>query len=91
MPAQDRELWKQTAIFLSGVLLTALVALFTVSGGNVSATEVRTMIQNESPYVEDRAVIRGMADAVLRVESRLRDVEREVSVIRGNLERADRE
>lgn len=91
MPVQDRELWKQTAIFLSGVLLTALVALFTVSGGNVSATEVRTMIQNESPYVEDRAVIRGMADAVLRVESRLRDVEREVSVIRGNLERADRE
>lgn len=88
--SRDRDLWKQTALFLAGVLVTAVIALATLSGNAVSATEVRNMISAESPYVKDQSVLMEMSETVRKIDRRMGSLEREVSEIRGALRERDR-
>lgn len=82
---RDRDLWKQAAIFLAGVVLTAALALFAMAGSTVSASQVSEMIKTESPYVADRGLMRDVHRQVQDMNSRLSGVEREVSEMRGIL------
>ena len=81
-------IWKQIAIVLMSVLATGLISWFSFGGG-VRASEVKLIVNENSPYLKDKNLIFDRIErneqTVSSLNSKIEAIQTDISDIKGDI------
>jgi len=59
MTNETRDLWKQAAIFLAGIIIALIPSIAALMKDTVTSAEMQSYVREEAPYLRDRQLILG--------------------------------